>query len=178
MQVINLFGSPGSGKSTSAAGLFHKLKTLDYNVELVTEVAKDLVWSKRFQCLENQAKVTVDQYERLRRLENQVEYVITDSPLLLGIFYQPKDYFKSFKPFVFELFDSFDNHNILIKRSKKYNPKGRMQNEQESNLISLQLEDLLLDNNYTFSKFKGDKNAVESIYTHLITRNVLICPDK
>lgn len=43
-----MFGSPGSGKSTTAAGLFYKLKTSDYNVELVTEVAKDLVWLNDF----------------------------------------------------------------------------------------------------------------------------------
>lgn len=167
MKVINLFGSPGSGKSTTAAGLFHKLKTLDYNVEIVTEVAKDLVWAKRFHCLENQAKVTIDQYERLRRLDNQVDYVITDSPLLLGIFYQPENYFKSFEPFVFELFDSFENINFFIKRVKKYNPKGRMQTEQESNQISFQLEDILRNNEYQYKVFDGDKNVVDSIIRYL-----------
>jgi ABC-type oligopeptide transport system ATPase subunit len=166
LKVINLFGSPGSGKSTTAAGLFHALKTLDYNVELVTEVAKDLVWSKRFKCLENQAKVTVDQYERLRRLEDQVDYVITDSPILLGIFYQPKNYFMLFEPFVMELFESFDNINLFINRKKKYNPKGRMQTEKESNLISLQLQDLLRDCGYDYKTFDGNKGVVASILNY------------
>lgn len=167
LKIINLFGAPGVGKSTTAAGLFHKLKTMDYNVELVTEVAKDLVWSKRFHCLENQAKVTIDQYERMRRLINQVDYVVTDSPLLLGIFYQPKNYFKAFEPFVFELFNSFINVNIFIKRAKKYNPKGRMQTEKESNIISIQLEDLLKERGYEYKPFNGDKEVVSSIINYL-----------
>ena len=35
--VINLFGSSGSGKSTTAMGLAYKLKTLGFKVELVSE---------------------------------------------------------------------------------------------------------------------------------------------
>ncbi len=39
-----MFGGPGTGKSTSAAGLFFKMKLAQMEVELVTEYAKDLVW--------------------------------------------------------------------------------------------------------------------------------------
>lgn len=39
--VVNLFGGPGSGKSTGAAYVFARLKMLGYNAELVTEFAKD-----------------------------------------------------------------------------------------------------------------------------------------
>ena len=37
MKVINLWGSPGSGKSTVAAGLFYRMKMADYNVELICQ---------------------------------------------------------------------------------------------------------------------------------------------
>jgi len=167
LKIINLFGSPGSGKSTTAAGLFHKLKTLEYNVELVTEVAKGLVWSKRFKCLENQAKVTIDQYERMRRLYGEVDYLITDSPLLLGIYYQPKDYFEFFEPFIFELFDSFENTNLFIKRSKKYNPRGRTQTSEESDAISLEIENMLIKRNYKYERLNGDVKVVDNIIEFL-----------
>lgn len=42
--VINIFGGPGVGKSTVAAGLFYRLKCLHYSVELVEEFAKYLVY--------------------------------------------------------------------------------------------------------------------------------------
>ncbi len=173
MQIINLFGAPCSGKSTAAAGLFYKMKIENYSVELVTEVAKDLVWSKRYKCLENQVKVTVDQYERMRRLENQVDYVITDSPLLLGIIYQREEYFKSFTPLVHELFNSFNNSNIFIRRSKKYVQTGRNETEDESKQIAFKIEDILRDNNYAYKDFKGTRNIAQIIYGHLKIRNVI-----
>ena len=44
MLVINLFGVPGSGKSTGAAYIFSRLKMAGINAELITEFAKDKVW--------------------------------------------------------------------------------------------------------------------------------------
>lgn len=42
--VVNLFGGPGCGKSTTMARLFADLKTRGLNVEMVSEFAKDLVY--------------------------------------------------------------------------------------------------------------------------------------
>lgn len=39
--VINIFGAPGAGKSTTAAALFALMKLEGYKVELATEHAKD-----------------------------------------------------------------------------------------------------------------------------------------
>ena len=47
MIVINLWGAPSSGKSTGASYLFSELKLKGYNVELVTEFAKDLTWEEK-----------------------------------------------------------------------------------------------------------------------------------
>ena len=41
LKVINLYGGPGTGKSTTAAALFALIKREGYNVELVTEFAID-----------------------------------------------------------------------------------------------------------------------------------------
>ena len=53
----NLFGSPGSGKSTMAALVFSRLKMLNINCELVTEFAKDKVWENNNTALANQLYV-------------------------------------------------------------------------------------------------------------------------
>ncbi len=52
--VVNLFGGPSAGKSTTAAGVFALLKLHDLRSELVTEFAKDLTWEKREKTLNNQ----------------------------------------------------------------------------------------------------------------------------
>ena len=41
--VINLIGSPGTGKSTLASELFSKMKWKGHDVELVSEYAKELI---------------------------------------------------------------------------------------------------------------------------------------
>ena len=45
MKFINLFGSAGAGKSTTALGVAHNLKINGYKVEYVSEYAKQLVMS-------------------------------------------------------------------------------------------------------------------------------------
>lgn len=55
MIVVNLFGTPGSGKSTGAAYIFSQLKMAGINAELVTEFAKDKVWENNEEVFKNQA---------------------------------------------------------------------------------------------------------------------------
>ena len=58
MNIINIYGGPGVGKSTGAAMIFAKMKMLGINCELVTEYAKTLTYEKRFEILqENQLYV-------------------------------------------------------------------------------------------------------------------------
>ena len=87
MVVIDLYGSPSSGKSTCAAYVFSKLKTLGVKCELVTEFAKDLVWDGRIKALENPAFVFGNQFYKLSRLENEVDVAVVDSPLMLNVLY-------------------------------------------------------------------------------------------
>ena len=88
MKVINFVGGPGSGKSTTAAGVFFGMKvTAQHPVELVTEHAKELTYAEAWKALENQQAVTSEQDQRQRRLQGHVDYVITDSPLFLGCVY-------------------------------------------------------------------------------------------
>ena len=39
-KIINLFGGPGIGKSTQAAGLYYEMKKLNMNVEMPYEFPK------------------------------------------------------------------------------------------------------------------------------------------
>ena len=55
--VVNIFGAPGAGKSSFAALVFSEMKRVGTNVELVTEVAKDLVYRHDFRGLKMQFPV-------------------------------------------------------------------------------------------------------------------------
>lgn len=130
-KIINMFGGPGAGKSTIAAELYAKMKKLGYSVELVGEVAKDLVHEFRMDRLKaSQDLISARQNFRQFRILGQYEYIITDSPLLLGIFYTPDDYYPSFKQLVIEKFRSYTNINVYLDREAEYDPRGRYQDEQ------------------------------------------------
>ena len=130
MFVVNLYGGPGTGKSTTAAGVFSGLKMRGCNVELVTEVAKDLVWGERMFDLSNQILVFGEQYHRLFRLKGKVECIITDSPLFLSVVYGENET-DTFKALVQEKYNEFENVDIFLEREKEYNPIGRTQKTEE-----------------------------------------------
>ena len=163
MKVINLFGSPGTGKSTTAAGLFFLMKTQGYRVELVTEYAKDLTWSKRDTALSDQLYILGKQNHRLQRIKDQVDYAITDSPILFSNIYAPDNYHDSFEKFVREVFDSYDNINFFLKKVKPHVNMGRDLSEAEANIISAEIKSMLLVYGVNHHTFEGDSNAPQNI---------------
>lgn len=167
MKVINLFGSPGTGKSTTAAGLFFLMKTAQYNVELITEYPKELVWQERHKTFHDQYYLSAKQNHRQEVLRGKVDYVITDSPLLLSLIYVPKDYYKQFKPIIREIFDSYENINIFLKRLKPYNPLGRNQNEEESNEVAIQIKEMLSVEQIPHIELEANNDAPKRIFEAL-----------
>lgn len=143
MRVINLYGGPGVGKSTIAASLFAAMKWRKMNVEYVTEYAKDLVWEGRHGLLSDQLYITAKQNRRLKRLEGQVDWAITDSPLLLGHIYAGKDTPESYHRVVDDTYNSYVNINVRLLRRKDYVKIGRMQTEDEAKEIDDQIHRML-----------------------------------
>lgn len=169
MKVINLFAGPGAGKSTTAARLFTYCKDRGINVELVTEYAKDLTWEQREDILQDQLYVTAKQNRRLARLKDKVDFVITDSPLLLGYQYALPDYFpKTFKPFVVDLWNSYDNHCYFLGRVKPYRTAGRSQTEQEAVSIDGDIRKMLKDMEIKYLEVNGDESGAKHIFTDIL----------
>jgi hypothetical protein len=140
-KVISFYSGPGGGKSTLAARTFSELKDLGYNCELITEYAKDVTWEQSFAKLENQIYVFGKQHHRMWRLNGKVDFMITDSPLLLSIIYgETSDTFKSL---VIEEYQKYDNVEIFLNRVKPYNTKGRSQSEDEAKVIDRKLYELV-----------------------------------
>lgn len=128
MKVINFFGAPCVGKSTLAAGLFYRMKKEGYNVELVTEFAKDLIWENSLETLSDHLYLLANQNRRIERLKGKVNYVITDSPLLLVAYYAKLYDTKSdiVVKLARELHYLYDNINCFIKIKHSFNSIGRL----------------------------------------------------
>lgn len=169
--VLNLYAGPGAGKSTCAAGLFYHLKTQLISCELISEVAKELTYDKRYRTLANQVHVFGSQLEAQYRVADQVDVIITDSPLPLTLFYKPEEYPQSFDEFVMWSFHQFDNMNFFLERHKPYVKIGRTQEEHEARALDAKIKDFLTNEMIEFTAVPGTPAGLDTI-VELVTRRL------
>lgn len=167
LKVINLFTGPGSGKSTIMAGLFYELKRRGYCCEMTPEYAKDKVYGENWKDMDNQFYIGAKQYHKLFRLQGKVDYAISDSPLLLSIYYDRTGNM-NFRGLMVDLFKQFDNINFFIERDKDipYEESGRLQTLEESIEIDKNIRHILVSSSIPFISVPS-KDAVFKILDHL-----------
>lgn len=166
--VVSFFAGPGARKSTITYDVFSKLKWKNINCEVANEYAKEKVWEKSFNTLDNQIFVFGKQHHRLWRLVGQCDVVLTDSPLLLSIIYD-KEKRVELKNLVLSEFNKFNSLNYFVERKAKFNPAGRIQNEEESKQIDCDIKLLLDSNNIKYKSIFGEKESVDIIVEDIIT---------
>lgn len=167
-KIINLYGAPGSGKSTGAAYIFSRLKLNNVSCELVTEYAKDKVYEGTTEVFKNQVYIFGKQYFRISKLLGKVDYIITDSPLALSLMYNSQDFISNeLKALVQKVYNSMDNMNYLINRVKPYNSSGRFQDEVESDVLAKGFEDWLKYHWIDFQKVNGDESGYKTIINEI-----------
>ena len=122
--VVNMFAGPGAGKTTCAWQVASELKKRGYITEYVPEYAKELVWDKNFDLLDgtldHQKQLLEVQAHRLERLKGQVDFIVTDSPLMLNAIYltgSPEE-MKRYTDQVYRRFAAYDNFSVFIQRGK------------------------------------------------------------
>lgn len=166
-KVINLYGGPSSGKSTQASGLFYNMKALGYDVELVNEFAKEVVWEGNVPMLKDQLWVLAHQHRKLVRLANKVEYIITDSPVLLSIayrsLYEGPMYSDLIDKLAIECYNMYDNINIFLKRPVQFDNNGRAQDYKESLLIDDSIIKILNKNKIDYVSLHVDEYTIKNI---------------
>lgn len=171
MLVINLWGAPGSGKSTTAAGLFFLMKINKMKVEYVTEFAKEMVWERNETIFGDQNLIFAEQNRRLRRLENhQVDFAITDSPLPLPAFYQSPNYLNTFTSLVMEQFNRYNNLNYLLRRTGSFETIGRRHDESASVRIADELQRFLTTHGIEYLEIDAKPATPQNIFDDLVKR--------
>lgn len=150
-KVINLFGSPGAGKTTLAADIFVEMKRRGVSCELVTEFAKKAVWEKRGKALENEILLFAQKHHELFVLDGQVDYIIIDSPLLLTTIYNQIDgKVPNLNSLAKSEFNNYNNINIFLKNnSSPFEKEGRIHEGE----IIVTINKMLTDLYYQISSF-------------------------
>lgn len=170
LKVINLFAGPCAGKSVTRASLFSLMKKKGIECEEATEYAKDVTWEGNLAKLSDQLYILAKQNRKLERLKGKVDWVISDSPLLLSLHYTPLHYFpKTFQSMVLELWDSYDNYNFFVNRTGEYNPNGRNQTKEEALNIDGQIKAMLANKYIKFSEVDAGPDTEHEIYQLLLT---------
>lgn len=166
---FNLFGGPGSGKSTTAAWLFSELKLQLVSVELVTEYVK--AWACQKRAIRGFDQVYLFgkqmQYE-YRFLSSGIKNIVTDSPTFLSPVYA-KLYMPE-SPMWKSLIDinyEYDNEQrftniFLIRGDKPYVQEGRYQDQEGAKAIDLLIRQMLEEyypNNTIYLPYQ-DRSAI------------------
>jgi len=136
MIVLNLYGGPGVGKSTTAAMLFAHYKRRSIRVEMAREQAKELLYQGR-DLARNQILITALQYQTLKDLEaSGTELAISDSPLRLQLAYaRDCQFYQPFAALNRALRNEFEELDVLLRRAKPYQKYGREQTEEQAREI-------------------------------------------
>lgn len=75
---------------------------------------------------------------------------------------------EDFNKTVMNVFNSYDNLNYLLIRTKPYNPIGRHQSEEESDELKEPMESLLKDRNISYMEISGDIEGYQQIINDVL----------
>lgn len=136
---INIYGSPNAGKSKLMADIFSFLKGNHIKVEQIPEYVKKYAYAKTpiegYMNLDAVVKHLKKEYELLSK--KAVKAIVTDSPVLLGLFYAKKNNALGARGLELILAEHerlFPSINILLKfnPSFPYDTSARYETKQES----------------------------------------------
>ena len=169
--VINAFAGPGAGKTTSCLEVAEKLKKQGFVTEYVQEYAKELVYDNNFIMLdghyERQFAILNEQMKRINRLYGKVDFIVTDSPILLNNTYLNEDknteVYSAYSDSVNKLYGLYNNFNYFVERDTSvFEKEGRIHNLEQSIAIDNELKNMLHNNQIDFD-----------VYTHATIDNIV-----
>lgn len=174
-KVINFIAAPSTGKSLMSALVYAELKMMHKSTEIIPEYAKWLVYTKDFDTLNDQWKLSTEQYKKVKILEGKVEYIVGDSGLLTGLYYNRKytsnhsDKRKT-ASMIMDRNNEFNNIYIYLRRNDNfpYENNGRVHSEEESRIIEQELLDMLHELNINFKSFTSDRIHVKDIVDYIL----------
>ena len=172
-KIVNLYGGPGTGKSTTCAALFAELKHAGVNAEMCREYVKNWVWEGRKIHPGDTSYFMAKQLREQRNLmRDGIGAIVTDSPLLLASWYGQSDPLSNCTLLSRELMRQqaatcemygYTEEHIFLVRVKEYNPKGRLHTEDEAKEIDGKLKILLDSAGKSYHTVTASRNAAADI---------------
>jgi AAA domain len=174
MKVINLFGAPSAGKSTTMLGLTYHMKLMGLSVENTPEFIKEMIYEgSKTELFGGQLYVLGEQNRRIARLNGKNDFAVTDCPLPLIGYYTPPDYAKGFEDFVKNLNNTYDNVNYYIERKHEFENEKRVHSEDQALEIERKLPKYLDSFGVKYKTVESGENLVQVIIDDLIESKII-----
>jgi hypothetical protein len=174
--VINFIAGPSVGKSLVSALVYAELKLLGYTTEYVQEYAKNLVWLKKWEKLDNQYLVTTKQYEMIKAVYNvpSIQYTVVDSSMLLCLYYNRINVnnvsnVQKTEEMTLSKLGEFQNIYIVLERhpEAKYEEAGRVQTQAEAKKVDEDLLVMLEELGIEYKSFLSCKESIPGIIEYI-----------
>lgn len=182
-KIICLYGGPGSGKSTTCAGLYAFLKMMGVDAEMNREYVKNWVWEKRKINPGDQTYFFAKMAKVERSLmSSNVEVIITDSPLILthyyGLIYDPLEKISNTSLMLLQhhhktcqYYGYKVEHYFIGRGDRPYNPNGRFQTLEEAKDIDTDLRLFLNKIGIRYKDIRHDgENTTKEILKDILSK--------
>ena len=178
-KIINFYGGPGSGKSTAAAQLYYLMKRDGLSVELVREYVKDWAYEARTMSTYDQIYFLGKQVRRESMLYGKVDWIVTDSPVMMNLYYAqrycPRQLAEGVRAATLSFYHQaeIDNHkhlHVFLNRTKPYISEGRYQTEAEAKEIDTGIKSVLDSFKLPIIETDADESELFKVYNKLVVK--------
>lgn len=154
--VVNIIGGPGTGKSILASEIFSKVKREGITCDVSWEYIKRKLREKALKVVQSQIYIFGKQQFQLFTMKDEVDVIITDSPILLNSVYD-KSNCPLLKALILNEYNKYDNLLYLIERdpSVTYEQEGRYQDLEGAKAVDNHLKQFLSDNEIEYKTING-----------------------
>lgn len=177
---VNLWGSPGMGKSPVSAVLYGKLKEAGFEAVLVQDYAAELSLQGKLEWHDiatgetrefDQFLISAEQYRRQSEMEGLVEVIITHSPLLQQLVFAPENYYSQLQHVINELTIGWTSLDVLLAGDirSNYSSMGRIKSTEQSVALQPEILEILKTGRPDFITMPTEGSA-QRLYEIVIDR--------
>jgi len=163
--VVNIIGGPGVGKSILASDVFSAIKRASITCEISHEYIKKKLREKALKAVESQIYIFAKQQFQLYSLRDEVDVIVTDSPIILSAVYDRTNC-PYLKGLVLKENAKYHNLNYLLHRDENvpYETEGRYQDADGAKDIDKKVFDFLNEEGIIYKDVYGiDNDTLQTI---------------